>query len=224
MDADTKTTAIPVLGFATLSRFDLAQRLLDSIDYPIEDLVIVDNSGKREFEPVIETDLVKNTWVIQVPYGLGANGAWNLIIKSTPHAPYWVIPNDDSYFAPGALATIAAKVDTTAFNFLDINPKWSCVIPGEGAVLQAGLWDEVYHPIYYDDDDYEWRMEKLGVRFNTIPAKVYHDNSSTLRSGFSERNDVTYKRNRSVFTNKKVSENTGILGWSLKVRRENRWD
>ena len=167
---------------------------------------------------------MKISWFLEVLYGLVASGPLILIIKSTPHALYWVIPNDDSYFAPGALATIAAEVDTTAFNFLDINPKWSCVIPGEGAVLRAGLWDEVYHPIYYDDDDYEWRMEKLGVRFNTIPAKVYHDNSSTLRSGFSERNDVTFQRNRSVFTNKKVSENTGILGWSLKVRRENRWD
>ena len=34
---------IPVLGFATLTRFDLAQRLIDSIDYPVEHLVIVDN-------------------------------------------------------------------------------------------------------------------------------------------------------------------------------------
>ena len=55
---------IPVLGFATLSKFEMAQRLLDSIDYPVENLVIVDNSGKREFEPVVETDLVKNTWII----------------------------------------------------------------------------------------------------------------------------------------------------------------
>ena len=224
MDAVTKAPPIPVLGFATLTKFDMAQRLLDSIDHPVEHLVIVDNSGKREFEPVVETDLVKNTWIIQVPFGLGANGAWNLIIKSTPHAPYWVIPNDDSYFAPGSLATIAEKVDTSAFNFVDIQPAWSCVVPGEGAILQAGLWDEIFHPIYYDDDEYEWRMRELGVKFNQIPAKVLHDNSSTLKSGFSDRNNVTFSRNRSVFTNKKVAGNTGILGWQLKVRRDNRWD
>jgi hypothetical protein len=39
---------IPVLGFATLSKFDMAQRLLDSIDYPVEHLVIVDNSGSEQ--------------------------------------------------------------------------------------------------------------------------------------------------------------------------------
>lgn len=214
---------IPVLGFATLSRFDLAQRLLDSIDYPVEHVVIIDNSGKKQFEPKVN-DNVKNLWVIRVPHGLGANGAWNLIIKSTPHAPYWVIPNDDAHFEPGALATIAKEVDTTKFNFLNINPKWSCVIPTEGSVERAGLWDEVFHPIYFDDDEYEWRMRKLGVEFHTINAKVYHDNSSTLASGFQERNAVTYSRNNSVFTNKKASDDTRTWGWSLKVRRDNRWD
>jgi GT2 family glycosyltransferase len=214
---------IPVLGFATLSRFDMAQRLLDSIDYPVEHLVIVDNSGKKEFQPQVN-EHVKNLWLIQVPHGLGANGAWNLIIKSTPHAPYWVIPNDDAYFEPGALATIAAEVNTEAFNFLDITPKWSCVVPGEGAIAKAGLWDEAFHPIYFDDDEYEWRMEKLGVEFHTINAKVQHDNSSTLASGYHERNNVTYTRNHSLFTNKKAAEDTSIRGWSLKVRRDNRWD
>ena len=214
---------IPVLGFATLSRFDLAQRLLDSIDYPVEHLVIVDNSGTKTFKPKIN-DNVKNVWLLQVPSGLGANGAWNLIIKSTPHAPYWVIPNDDAHFEPGALETIAKEVDTTKFNFLNIFPKWSCVVPTEGSVAKAGLWDEVFHPIYFDDDEYEWRMQELGVEFNTINARVYHDNSSTLQSGYQERNASTYSRNNSMFTNKRAAKNIGIIGWSLKVRRENRWD
>ena len=215
---------IPVLGFATLSRFDLAQRLIDSIDYPVEHLVIVDNSGKMEFEPNVSKEFVRNLWIIRVPHGLGANGAWNLIIKSTPHAPYWVIPNDDSWFEPGALKIIAENVDTTAFNFVDVNPIWSCVVPTEGSVGTAGLWDEAFHPIYFDDDDYEWRMKKLGVPFNHIPAKVNHNNSSTLKSGFQEINSVTFKRNQALLINKKVSEDLGVRGWSLKVRRDNRWD
>lgn len=214
---------IPVLGFATLTRFDLAQRLIDSIDYPVQHLVIVDNSGTKDFQPTVSKH-VENLWLIQVPHGLGANGAWNLIIKSTPHAPYWVIPNDDSYFEPGALQTIAEQVDTEAFNFLAINPKWSCVVPGEGAVMKAGLWDEAFHPIYFDDDEYEWRMKQLGVKFNTIDAKVHHDNSSTLKSGFNERNNVTFSRNQSLFANKVSANDLTTTGWSLKVRRDNRWD
>ena len=214
---------IPVLGFATLTRFDLAQRLLDSIDYPVENLVIIDNSGKKEFEPKVNS-FVKNLWLIQVPHGLGANGAWNLIIKSTPHAPYWVIPNDDSWFEPGALQIIAEDVDPYAFNFVNVNPKWSCVIPTETSVAEAGLWDEAFHPIYYDDDDYEWRMQQLGIKFHTINATVHHDNSSTLKSGFNERNSDTFARNQSLYTNKVAAHDLTERGWSLNIRRRNRWD
>ena len=214
---------IPVLWFATLSKFDMAQRLLDSIDYPVQKLVIVDNSGKKAWIPE-PNDYVQELWTIRLPHGLGANGAWNLIIKTTPFAPYWVIPNDDAWFEPGALQTIAENVDPQKFNFVDINPKWSCVVPGEGAILTAGLWDEIFHPIYYDDDEYEWRMNMLGVEFNHIPAKVHHDNSSTLRSGYNEKNNNTFSRNRSMFTNKVASNNVKEMGWQLKVRRDNAWD
>ena len=215
---------IPVLGFATLSKFDLAQRLLDSIDYPVEHLVIVDNSGKQEFEPLVNPFLVKNLWLIRVPHGLGANGAWNLIIKSTPFAPYWVIPNDDSWFEPGSLEKIAQDVNLEAFNFPKINPKWSCVIPTEYSVGKAGLWDEAFHPIYFDDDDYEWRMRQLGIRMNTIDAIVHHDNSSTLKSGYQEVNNKTFQRNQALNNNKRAAGDLGERGWSLKVRRENAWD
>ena len=214
---------IPVLGFATLTKFDMAQRLLDSIDYPVQKLVIVDNSGKKAWIPE-PNDYVSELWTIRLPHGLGANGAWNLIIKTTPFAPYWVIPNDDSWFEPGALEIIANQVDPQKFNFVDVNPKWSCVVPGEGAIQKAGLWDEVFHPIYYDDDEYEWRMNMLGVEFNTIPAKVHHNNSSTLASGYQAKNQRPFSRNRSVFKNKVVANNTREIGWQLKVRRDNAWD
>jgi len=215
---------IPVLGFATLTKFDMAQRLLDSIDHPVEHLIIVDNSGKREFEPAINEDLIKNTWLIQVPYGLGANGAWNLIIKATPHAPYWVIPNDDCWFQPGALETIEKDVRLDAFNFIQIRPKWSCVVPTAASVEQAGLWDENFHPIYFDDDDYEWRMRELGVPFHTINAVALHNNSSTLHSGYQEKNSFTFRRNQSLLTNKRVAMDLNARPWSLKIRRENSWE
>ena len=145
---------IPVLGFLTYSRFDLADRLLASIDYPVENLVIIDNSGRREYLPE-KPELVKNLWFIALPHGLGYGGGLNLIVKTTPFAPYWVLVNDDSVFSPGALEKIHDQVDTDAINFLSIVPKWSGFVLGEGAVLKAGLFDERFHPIYFEDKDYE---------------------------------------------------------------------
>ena len=81
---------LEVLGFPTLSRFDLAQELLDSIGHPIKHLVIIDNSGLMEWEPKVN-HFVENCWIIRVPYGLGLQGAWNLVIKSTPYASRWLL-------------------------------------------------------------------------------------------------------------------------------------
>jgi len=214
---------IPVLGFLTYSRFDLAQRLLDSIDYPVKDLVIVDNSGKREFTPV-KPDLVENLWLIQVPHGLGYGGGLNLIVKTTPFSPYWVLLNDDSVLAPGALKKISEQVDTEAINFLSIMPKWSGFVLGEGAVLKAGLFDERFHPIYFEDNDYERRLLAHGVPAKFIHAALQHDNSSTLNSGFHSQNNTTFQRNHVLF-DKKVAENDLTEGnWSLQIRRDNSWE
>ena len=216
---------IPVLGFATVKRFDLAQRLLDSIDYPIRDLVIVNNSGTREFEPSVDKKLVRNLWHLEVPRGLGGNGAWNLIIKSTPHAPYWILPNDDCYFPKGSLETIAKKVDTTKFNFPNVKPsKWSCAIPGEGAIEKAGLWDEYFHPIYYDDNEYERRLGKAGVEINFIGAIVNHEHSATLHSGYSKLNEKTFHANARALDAKIKNQDFSVWGWDLKRRRAQSWD
>lgn len=214
---------IPVLGFLTYSRFDLADRLLASIDYPVEHLVIVDNSGKREYQPV-KPDLVKNLWFIALPHGLGYGGGLNLIVKVTPFAPYWVLVNDDSVFAPGALQKISEQVDTDAINFLSIMPKWSGFVLGEGAVLKAGLFDERFHPIYFEDNDYERRLQFAGVPAKFIYAILHHDNSSTLNSGFHSQNDRTFKANHELYERKVAEKDMTQGDWSLEIRRVNAWD
>ena len=214
---------IPVLGFATLKRFDLADRLLRSIDYPVEHLVIVDNSGIQEWIPV-KPDLVRNMWVLRIPFGLGLVGAWNLIVKSTPYAPYWVLINDDAWFAPGSLETITKEVDTNALNFVDINPAWSCVVFGEGMVEKVGLYDERFYPLYFDDNDLERRVDYAEVPKNHIAAQVFHENSSTLNSGFQDANSRSFMANHTLYETKGREDDFTQGEWSLKVRRANRWD
>lgn len=214
---------IPVLGFATLSRFDLADRLLRSIDHPVRDLVIINNSGKQSWQPT-KPDAVERLWHIEVPYGLGLVGAWNLIVKSTPHAPYWLLVNDDAWFESGALEIISKETRTDTLSFLDIVPSWSGIVLGEKVVQEVGLYDERFYPLYFDDNDYQRRIEKAGFVINHIPAKVNHDNSSTLHSGYQARNTATYAANNHLF-NRKVIENDFTEGnWSLKIRRENSWE
>lgn len=225
MDASYEETieVIPVLGFCTLTRFDLAERLLRSIDYPVEHLVIVDNSGTQSWNPV-KPDWVEKMWLIRVPFGLGLVGAWNLIVKSTPYAPYWVLVNDDAWFEPGSLKAITEDVDTQALNFLDIVPAWSAVVFGEGMIDKVGLYDERFYPLYFDDNDLERRVHKAGVPVKTIEAKVHHENSSTLNSGFAAANSVSYRNNQNLLSQKEKEEDYSAGEWTLKSRRTNRWD
>jgi GT2 family glycosyltransferase len=214
---------IPVLGFATLKRFDLADRLLASIDYPVEHLVIVDNSGTCQYEPV-KSVWVVNMWVIRVPFGLGLVGAWNLIVKSTPYAPYWVLVNDDAWFEPGQMKAIPEQVDTAALNFLDIVPKWSGVVFGEGMVEKVGLYDENFYPLYFDDNDLERRVDLASVSKKTIACKMGHNNSSTLHSGFQNYNSVSYSNNHNLYAQNASQGRITANAWTLQTRRANRWD
>ncbi len=214
---------IPVLGFCTLKRFDLADRLLSSIDYPVEHLVVVDNSGTQTWNPT-KPESVNNLWVIRVPYGLGLVGAWNLIVKSTPYAPYWVLVNDDAWFEAGALQIIAENVDTEALNFLDIVPQWSAVVFGEGMVAKTGLYDERFYPLYFDDNDLERRVKYHNVPIKSIAAKVHHENSSTLKSGFEVANSRSFANNQRLFDSKAADGDYTQGEWDLTARRDNRWD
>jgi hypothetical protein len=108
-------------------------------------LVIVDNSGTQTWNPT-QPDKVKNLWLIRVPYGLGLVGAWNLIVKSTPHAPYWVLVNDDAWFGEGALDIIAQDANPDGLSFPHISPEWSCIVLGQKVVEEVGLYDERLYP------------------------------------------------------------------------------
>lgn len=220
---EATTRMIPVLGFLTLNRFDLADRLLASIDYPVENLVIIDNSGKQEYQPK-KPELVKRMWFIQVPHGLGYGGGLNLIVKTTPFAPYWVLLNDDSVLQPSALEAIANEADPSTINFLNINPKWSGFVLGEKVVDEVGLFDERFYPIYFEDNDYEDRIRNAGFTPKQLSASLAHDNSSTLNSGFQGQNDFTYTRNHKLYEDKVAAHDYTQGNWSLRIRRINSWE
>ena len=77
---------IPVIGTAIVNGVHWLQRLLDSVDYPVENFVIFNNNGKGE---ITEKDhkVVKAEIKIM---GTSVNGAVSLLIMASNSLVVWV--------------------------------------------------------------------------------------------------------------------------------------
>jgi GT2 family glycosyltransferase len=213
---------IPNLIVPTLTRYDLLQRMLSSIDYEIGHVLIIDN-GNMIDQLKLPAE-IKELTVLTMPANMGVAGSWNLGIKSFPFDPNWLIVSDDVVFSPGALEQYAGLADSTAMQFFDVSPKWACFSVGQTVVEKAGLACELFHPAYFEDNDWQRRIDKAGVKQEVLPIKVQHDNSSTLKSGFEDKNAATFKANQAVFEERSANDVMSGGEWSLDIRRRNSWD
>jgi len=105
---------IPVLGIPYYNRPDLLRRCIASIDYPVDRLVVIDNSnggwgkaeiGKAESRNQIGWPMARSYQSIAHP-NAGVAGSWNEIVKLFP-APWWMISNNDIAFGAGDLERMA---------------------------------------------------------------------------------------------------------------------
>lgn len=216
---------IPVIILPVLNRFDLLEDSIRSIDYDVENLLIIDNSG--QYQP--PQDLYKGKlWLLNMPANMGVAGSWNLGIKCFPHAPYWVFMSNDNHWMPGALQEIERLSDPTKLVMSSV--AWSTFSLGSEIVKSIGLFDENYHPAYYEDTDY---MERLRIAemqdsivWSTIPVKQI-GTATTLKSDetFIERNAFTNKNNYDYRLNKINGSHTHIncASYSLQRRIDNEW-
>jgi GT2 family glycosyltransferase len=95
---------------------------------------------------------------------------------------------------------------------------------GDEAVSDIGLFDESLFPAYFEDNDYSRRAEFVGVNIRLLDIKIRHDNSSTIKAGYMEKNAVTYSRNEKHYQSKMDSNDYSAGSWSLDIRRENGWE
>jgi GT2 family glycosyltransferase len=91
-----------------LNKYDLLEQMIASIDYPINELLIIDNgSGAGEYQ----NDNIGKIRVLQLPSNLGVPASWNLGIKLYPFSPYWVISSNDVVFEKKTLEILAKALD-----------------------------------------------------------------------------------------------------------------
>jgi len=217
---------LPNLIIPVLNRYDLLTRLLRSIDYPIRDLVIIDNGyGYRDLygKPMLLG--AKRVTVLPMPGNLGVAASWNLGIKLLPHDDRWFFASNDMAYAPGSLK-ILSEARSDELTIAEDFPHWHTFALGEDVVRRVGLFDEGYYPAYYEDTDYLWRLGEAGAKLRRLSIPAIHDNSSTLHSDerFMEANKRTFQNNQNYHRAKKAGEIPAEdQGWSLDRRRANAW-
>jgi GT2 family glycosyltransferase len=209
-----------------LNRYDLLQRMLDSVDLEIDHLLVIDNGAgfSKEGLELRYSDYFQKVSYLPLPANQGVAGSWNLGIKSFPHAPRWFIGSNDIVFQPGALEKLS-EATSEEITLTESFPYWQMFVLGEEAVKKIGLFDECgFYPAYFEDNDYERRARKAGVNIKLIDIPLAHDNSSTIQAGYQQKNSLTFGANERLF-NKKVEEEDFSPGyWDLETRRANRWD
>jgi GT2 family glycosyltransferase len=216
---------IPSMIVPTLTRHDLLTQMLKSIDYPVGLLIIVNNHPSANFEDTNSIpDCVADYRVLNMPANLGCAGSWNLGVKLSPFAPWWMVVSDDVVFQPGALEGFAAECSPDGLTLSDEWPHYQFFGVGENVVEKVGLFDENLYPANFEDDDYQRRCEVAGVSIRQVTAPHTHVKQATVHAAdWVAQNARTYNANEVYFVRKVDRDDVTAGEWSLKIRRANDW-
>lgn len=215
---------IPALIVPVLARPELLYTMLGSIDYPVDQLIVIDNGAGIDHDRIGDNGCVGRSHLITMPANLGVAGSWNLGIKSAPFAPWWLIANFDLVWNPGNLERLAEASSPERITLSAALPPWSAFTIGEQVIDHLGLFDESFHPAYFEDRDYEDRCRHAGVEVRATDITVTHHNSSTLAAGYQEANARTYGANFDYYQAKREDGDLSAGAWSLERRRAQSWD
>lgn len=161
-DIEVGTRPIPISGFAvgipTLNRFDLLSKCIDAVlaGSLVPDVIyVIDNSGgKWEGHP---SPRVK---VIVPPYNLGCARSWNLLMSLVSPMPL-VILSDDVYVGRNTCESLVTC--DAGFVVADGSHAMMAFMIRPEAWSTIGPFDEVFWPIYHEDNDYCRRAFVAGV-------------------------------------------------------------
>jgi GT2 family glycosyltransferase len=209
---------IPVIGVPVVTNPFWVTRLLMSIDYPVDNFVIINNNGKGEIDDELNRltkvthKFVKNIKVTHLPTNIGVSGAWNLIIKCYMMSPYWIISNDDVAFGPGFLKEMkdAAENDPEVGmvhgHSGDFNVgSWDLFLIKDTVIRKYGLFDENLYPAYCEDADYIMRLINDPIKkITTLNSMYYHgmgDKTQYYEHGSQTKKSIPELENKLTLCN-----------------------
>jgi hypothetical protein len=184
-------SSIPVLGTLVCTTTKWIEKQIQSIDFPVENYIIINNNENflaEKLDILVSkgNKFIKNFKVYHMPYNLGCAEGWNTIIKSFLFSPYWVIVNDDVSFTPGFLKELhETALENPDAGLIHGNPcnldyltkfgSFDMFLIRDRIIKDFGLFDTNFYPAYQEDYDYIFRLRNSSVKIiNQLKHKYYH--------------------------------------------------
>ena len=215
---------IPVLGTMIYNRPDYLLRMLRSVDYPVEKVVVVLNYVTQEIAEA--ADVIRGMFPHVVihnpgdnqpaPVNLGFSGGWNWMLKN--HMAEWLlVVGNDVQFMPGELEKLTAYYE----RHKNLSPPMAVVNTSMGWNIHGitkhgldvmGFLDENFYPCYYDDTDMDYRhtlaQRKKLVSYpeqGEFHIHAHHEGSATVKNlppDKAERMGQAFTRNIEYYIRK----------------------
>ena len=202
MSSSEKFEAVPIpyLCVLTLVRLDLLKRLIDSIDYPVNNVVILFQGNVKRDKINLVNTFVKRFIFISSNMNIGVSRGWNYFLKNFP-SHYWLISGDDCFFEPSTLEHIAKFMSIPSSlenvfcglkikNRNDVPAGFNTFIITKLLLQKVGLFDENIYPAYYEDSDLWHRIQLTKQKVATIDD-AYINSGDNKQTGSCTLNSVT---------------------------------
>jgi GT2 family glycosyltransferase len=212
---------IPVVVIPVLNTYRQLYRCVESFDYPVDNLLIINNGDGVVDVP----NRANHVYVIDSPSNLGVGPSWNLGIKMFPWSSGWLFLNSDAWFDADEMEKFWGLCSRDSVTLAG-EPGWCCAWVGDNVVEKAGIFSECYLPAYYEDVDFERRVNSFGFTVTRTACGVNHENASTvLRDPNIKPLHMPRFRINTKLHNERWSDGVPEPGlWSLTARRKMGWD
>lgn len=162
-----------------LRGYDKLERMLNSIDYEIEHIIIIDNGNKLTN---LKCNFAKELSIIRMPYNTGISIPYNIGIKLTPMAKYWLLTQNDIIWISGGLRKIHERSGPDNLCIaINTNRPFACRTIGENVIQKVGLLDESFFPAPGDDFNYHKRCHYHDINEVDISDTHEQEISATIK-------------------------------------------